>query len=244
MITNISHNLDLYNINTEINPSDIENLIVSECKDILNFTYKGVPFFMLISDIRISDKKHYVEDFNRRAEAIRVCSGMLPKTDEDLEFYWSEITYNPTRHDAIQLICMFRTLWFFHSEIVENDEKSITFYAHKEDEEIIYSLQDPEQEAQKVKLCFNKNAFRIFEGLQNVKINFVASYGYTYASLESENVFLADQQKEVYKCLGLLKLTTTTETNYELFFDIEFHCLVKDKKAIFTIGNFTFEYEF
>ena len=243
MITQISYNLDLYNINTEITTSDIENLVIPD-NDILEFTYKGIQFYMQISDIRISDKKHYVEDFNRCAEAIRVCSGMLPKTDEDLEFYWSEITYNPTRHDAIQLICMFRTLWFFHSKIIESDEKSITFYAHKEGEEIIYSLQDPEQEAQKVKLCFNKNAFRIFEGLENVKINFVASYGYTYASLESENVFLADQQKEVCKYLELIKLTPTTEGNYELFFDIDFSCTVKDGIATFQIGNFTFEYEY
>lgn len=244
MITNINHNLDLYNINTVIAHSDIENLVILDDKDILEFTYKGFPFIMQISDIQIHDKKCYVEDFNRRAEAIEACTGIKPKTDEDLDFYWSRITYNPSYYDCLELICMFRDLWFEHTEIIESDEKSITFYAYMQDEEIFYSLQAPEQESQKIKLCFNQNAFRLFEGLQNTKIHFVASYGYTYASVESENVFLADQSKDVCKYLGLLKLTPTTETNYDLFFDIEFSCIVNNGITTFQIGNFTFEYEF
>jgi len=244
MITQINHSLNL----ETINENDFSNINILDDRDNVHFCYQNIPFRFSVFEIGYIFNKADVTLFKIQAiEKILGITLFFGDDDEDLDFHWCELTYNLSKYDFIQLACMLPNLWEFHSEIIESDENSITFYAHKEDEEseeIIYSLQSPEQEAQKVKLCFMKNAYQIFKGLENVKIDFTASYSYNYASIENENVFLADQRKDVDKLLQIQKLTPTTEENYELFFDIEFSCIVKNGKAIFTIGNFTFEYEF
>ena len=233
MITQINHSLNL----ETINENDFSNIQILEDRDNVHFCYQNVPFHFSVGKMQSSD----------RAEVIYVILDKKVDSEEDIDFYWAEITYNLTKYDFICLAIQFPNLWGFHSEIVESNEKSITFYAHKEDEEseeIIYSLEAPAEGAQKVKLVFNKNVSQIFENLQNVKMNFTVNSQFTWARIESENIFLRIASMCVNSKLKLEKLTPTTEHNYYLFFDIEFSCIVKDGKAVFTIGNFTFEYEF
>jgi hypothetical protein len=246
MITNIRHNLDL----SVINENEFSNINILDDRDNVHFCYQNVPFRFSVGQIKASD----------RAEVIYCLLDKRVDSEEDIDFYWTELTYNLAKLDFIYLAIMFPNIWEFHSEIVENDEKSITFYAYMletekieikhysfmEKEDIkVYYLAKPEIEHQKVKLVFRKNAYQIFEGLVDIKMNFLVSSGYTYASIESENVFLADQQKDVDKWLELIQLTPTTEENYNLFFDIEFSVLVLENRiALFQIGNFTFQYEF
>jgi hypothetical protein len=237
MITQITHSLDL---SLPLNENDFSNIQILDDRDNVHFCYKNVTFCFSVGQIKASD----------RAEVIYCLLDKNVDSEEDIDFYWTELTYNLAKLDFIYLAIMFPNLWEFHSEIVESDDKSITFYAFmenegEENETKVYSLQEPEAEHQKVKLVFRKNAYQIFEGLVDIKMNFLVSLGYTYASIESENVFLADQQKDVDKWLELIQLTPTTETNYNLFFDIEFSVLVLENRiALFQIGNFTFQYEF
>lgn len=238
MITQISHSLDL---SLPLNENDFSNINILDDRDNVHFCYQNVPFRFSVGQIE--------SECDQRKAIIEI-SDRYPQNQEDLDFYWCELTYNLSKYDFIQLACMFPNIWEFHSEIVESNEKSITFYAFmenegEENETKIYSLQEPEVEHQKLKLIFRKNAYQIFEGLVDIKMNFLVSSSYTHASIESENVFLADQQKDVDKWLELIQLTPTTETNYNLFFDIEFSVLVLENRiALFQIGNFTFQYEF
>lgn len=237
MITQISHSLDL---SLPLNENEFSNINILDDRDNVHFCYQNIPFRFSVGQIKASD----------RAEVIYCLLDKSVDSEEDIDFYWTELTYNLAKLDFIYLAIMFPNIWEFHSEIVESDDKSITFYAFmenegEENETKIYSLQEPESEHQKVSLNFEKNSYKIFEGIIDTKINFFASCSYVYANIQSENVFLADQSKDVKLIMELQKLTKTTETNYHLFFDIYFSCLVLENRiALFQIGNFTFQYEF
>lgn len=230
MITNISHNLDL----SVINENDFSNIQILDDRDNVHFCYQNVPFRFSVGQINASD----------RAEVIYCILDKRVDNEEDIDFYWSEITYSLTEKNFINLAFLFPHFWEFHSEIIESDDKSITFYAYMQDDEKVYSLQAPEQESQKASLNFKTNVFSLFEDLENVRMRFTANCQYTWVSVMSRNIFLADQQKDVSKWLKLIQLTPTTEENYELFFDIDFTCYVENSIVTFKIGNFTFEYEY